>query len=382
MKIGIEAQRLFRKKKHGMDYVALELIKNLMEIDKENQYYIFVAPGEDRCLQKTPNFKIVEVKGSFYPFWEQISLPKAVAKAGCDLIHCTSNTAPLFLKIPLIITLHDIIYLESNSLFKKEGTWYQKFGNVYRSYIVPRVFKKSLKVITVSNFEKGRIANHFKTSENDSRVQVVYNGVSSHFVPIIDQGVLKIAKEKYGLPDKFIFHLGNTDPKKNTVGVLTAYNAFLQTSKEKIPLVMPDYDKHELAAILKEIGNKELINNIILTGYINNTDLPALYTLCEIFLYPSLRESFGIPILEAMRCGAPVITSDVSSLPEISGGAAITVDPTNYAEITEAMTEVMTSCSYKRNLRMRGFRQTFNFSWRKMAEEVCEIYNISYNGNL
>jgi glycosyltransferase involved in cell wall biosynthesis len=145
---------------------------------------------------------------------------------------------------------------------------------------------------------------------------------------------------------------------------------------------MPDYDKAELAAILKEIGNKDLINNIILTGYINNTDLPALYTMCEIFLYPSLRESFGIPILEAMRCGAPVITSDVSSLPEISGGAAITVDPRNYAEITKAMTEVITSCAYKRNLRMRGFRQTFNFSWRKMAEEVLDIYNISYNGNL
>jgi glycosyltransferase involved in cell wall biosynthesis len=382
MKIGIEAQRLFRKNKHGMDYVALELIKNLMDIDKENQYYIFVAPGEDKCLANTLNFKIIEVRGGIYPLWEQISLPKAVKKAGCDILHCTSNTAPLFVNVPLVITLHDIIYLESNALFKKEGTWYQKFGNVYRSFIVPRVFRKSLKVITVSKFEKGRIKDHFKMGSDDNRVQVVYNGVSSHFVPVIDKEVLNDTRKRYGLPEKFIFHLGNTDPKKNTAGVLKAYNDFLSRSEEKIPLVMPDYDRDELASILNSIGNKNLIDNIILTGYIKNTDLPSLYSLCEIFLYPSIRESFGLPILEAMRCGAPVITSDTSSLPEISGGAAVTINPLSHEEITIAMEEIIRNVSFKRNLRMKGFRQTFNFSWRRMAEEVFEIYNVAYDGNL
>ena len=110
MKIAIEAQRIFRKKKHGMDMVALELIKNLQIIDKKNQYYIFVKPDEDNgVLQETANFKVVALEGGSYPTWEQIALPKAAKKYGCDILHCTSNTAPFFTDIPLITILHDII---------------------------------------------------------------------------------------------------------------------------------------------------------------------------------------------------------------------------------------------------------------------------------
>ena len=153
MKIGIEGQRLFRKKKHGMDMVALELIKNLQEIDHKNEYVIFVKPDEDdTCIPDAPNFKVVELISKWgYPGWEQIALPKAAFQEGCDVLHCTSNTGPLFCKVPLVTTLHDIIYLESISLFKKEGSWYQKLGNMYRRYFVPPVIKKSKKVITVSN---------------------------------------------------------------------------------------------------------------------------------------------------------------------------------------------------------------------------------------
>ncbi|MBT7826379.1 MAG: glycosyltransferase family 1 protein, partial [Bacteroidetes bacterium] len=117
MKIGIEGQRLFRVKKHGMDMVALELIRNLQQIDKVNQYVIFINPDEDRtCLSETENFKIVELDGGFYPKWEQLALPKAAAQEKCDILHCTSNTAPLRGSIPLVLTLHDIIYMEHSNL--------------------------------------------------------------------------------------------------------------------------------------------------------------------------------------------------------------------------------------------------------------------------
>ena len=117
MKIGIEAQRIFRKKKHGMDMVALELIKNLQIIDHKNEYFIFVKPDEDSSvLKETPNFRIIELSGGSYPTWEQIALPKAVKKYGCDVLHCTSNTGPFFTNIPLITILHDIIYMESGYL--------------------------------------------------------------------------------------------------------------------------------------------------------------------------------------------------------------------------------------------------------------------------
>jgi len=129
MKIGIEGQRLYRQKKHGMDMVALELIKNLQVIDKNNEYVIFVKPDLDNtCIPAAPNFKIVELAGGPYPVWEQFALPRAAKNEKCDILHCTSNTGPIWTKVPLITILHDIIYLESISIFKKAGTWYQKIG--------------------------------------------------------------------------------------------------------------------------------------------------------------------------------------------------------------------------------------------------------------
>ena len=163
MKIGIEAQRIFRKKKHGMDMVALELIRNLQTIDNENEYLIFVKPDvDDSVIQESANFRIVKLKGGFYPLWEQIVLPRAAKKLGCQILHCTSNTAPIFTSIPLVVTLHDIIYMESSYLkiLRGTGTLYQKFGNVYRKIFVPKIVRKSKKIMTVSNFEKTLLCEH------------------------------------------------------------------------------------------------------------------------------------------------------------------------------------------------------------------------------
>ena len=377
MKIGIEGQRLFRTKKHGMDIVALELIRNLQEIDHENEYYIFVKKDVDTgVLTETSNFKIITLEGGSYPIWEQFILPKAAKKYGCDLLHCTSNTAPLYCDIPLVTTLHDIIYMESSytKILKSDATNYQKFGNVYRKLVVPHVVKKSQKIITVSNFEKNRIADFFNMKEDD-RLTAVYNGVSDHFRKISDQTELTRVKDKYGLPDHFFFFLGNTDPKKNTRGTLKAFSDFLKQSKSDYKLVMLDYDREELEKILAEINDKQLIDKIVLTGYVNNTDLPAIYSQSAIFLYPSLRESFGIPMLEAMACGVPVITSNTSSMPEVSGNAAHIVNPYQPEEITNGMIKILSDKEYSENLCTKGLVRRELFSWKSMAEQVLAIYN-------
>ncbi|PKP52928.1 MAG: group 1 glycosyl transferase [Bacteroidetes bacterium HGW-Bacteroidetes-1] len=375
MKIGIEGQRLFRVKKHGMDMVALELIKNLQKIDLINEYFIFVKPDEDRlCLEETKNFHLIELDGGPYPTWEQIALPKAAKKYGCDLLHCTSNTAPISTSIPLIITLHDIIYLESVSILKKGGTWYQKTGNMYRRFVVPRVVSKSKKIITVSNFEKERIRKFFGFPESDQRLVAIYNGVSEHFHKVTDETELKRVKDKYHLPDRYAFFLGNTDPKKNTKGVLQAFSKYLKESNDPLSLVMLDYDKNALNSLLNEIGDVDLIKHIHLTGYVVNTDLPSIYSQCAVFLYPSLRESFGIPMLEAMRCGSPVITSDTSSMPEVSGGAAMIINPFKPEEITEAMKLILTDEKKSNELIEKGFLQSAKFSWNAMAQEVLTLY--------
>lgn len=376
MKIGIEGQRLFRSKKHGMDMVALELIRNLQLIDKENEYVLFIKPDQDDgVIQETENFRIEKLKGGFYPFWEQVALPKAALEAGCDLLHCTSNTAPVRTNIPLVVTLHDIIYMESSYLkiLKGSGSSYQKFGNAYRKLVVPRIVKKSDKIITVSHFEKNRIAEFFGM-KGDTRLTAVYNGVSEHFKPVTDPAELKRVKEKYRLPDKYFFFLGNTDPKKNTKGTLKAYSKYVKQAGPEVKLLMLDYDREELAKLLAEIGNPSLMEQIKLTGYVVNTDLPAIYSQCELFLYPSLRESFGIPMLEAMASGAVVITSDTSSMPEIAGDAARIINPFKSDQITAAMLELMKDEKTRAELREKGFERAKLFTWRHMAEEVLEIY--------
>lgn len=378
MKIGIEAQRIFRKKKHGMDMVALELIKNLQIIDRVNDYFIFVKPDEDNAiLQETANFKIIELNGGPYPTWEQIALPKAAKKYHCDILHCTSNTAPFFTDIPLITTLHDIIYMESSYLkiLKSSATPYQKFGNIYRKLIVPRVVKKSKKVITVSHFEKNRIGEFFGI-KGDKKLDAIYNGVSEHFKPITNNEELLRVKNAYHLPDKFFFFLGNTDPKKNTKGTLKAFSDFLKQSNSDYKLVMLDYDKIELNKLLIEINDVNLINQIVLTGYVVNTDLPAIYSQCDVFLYPSLRESFGIPMLEAMSCNVPVITSNTSSMPEVAADAAHIIDPFQSEKITAGIIKILNDDDYRKSLCEKGLERSKQFSWKNMAKDYLKQYEL------
>ena len=376
MKIGIEGQRLFRRKKHGMDMVALELIRNLQRIDTENEYILFIKPDEDdRVIMETANFRIVKPEGGFYPYWEQVALPRAARKAGCNILHCTSNTAPVSTDIPLVVTLHDIIYMESSYLkiMEGSGSLYQKFGNAYRRMIVPQIVKKSRKIITVSHFEKNRIGDFFGMA-GDPRLTAVYNGVSEHFKPVSDQVELQRVKEKYHLPDRYFFFLGNTDPKKNTRGTLKAYSEFLKQTGSDIRLVMLDYDRVELEKLLAEINDPTLIERIVLTGYVVNTDLPSIYGQCEVFLYPSLRESFGIPMLEAMACGVPVITSNTSSMPEVAGDAALIINPFKPEEITDALISLTSDNALKKQFITKGFAQAAMFSWKAMAENVLRIY--------
>jgi glycosyltransferase involved in cell wall biosynthesis len=372
MKIAIEAQRLFREKKHGMDFVALELIKNLMEIDKKNEYFIFVSPDKDKCIQSTNNFTIIELDGGAYPIWEQFALPKAIKKYGCEILQCTSNTAPINISIPLIVILHDIIYMESIAIFKNGYSFYQKIGNMYRRFIVPKILNKATKIITVSNFERNRIKDFFNFP--DEKIIAIYNGVGSHFNVITDNNYLSEIRQKYLLPEKYFFFLGNTDPKKNTKNVLQAYSNYTKQKGNSTKLLMLDFDEIELNKLLVEINDKPLRQNIYLAGYVANTDLPAIYNMAELFLYPSLRESFGIPILEAMACGIPVITSNTSSMPEIAENAAKIINPFNHSEITNAMIEISENESIKKDFVTKGFEQVKHFSWKQMAQQNLNLY--------
>lgn len=371
MRIGIEAQRIFRTNKHGMDYVVLQEIKELQKMDTKNEYFVFVAPGEDRCLEDTRNVHIIEIGGNFYPSWEQFTLPKAVKELNLDMLHCTSNTAPIRCKIPLILTLHDIIFLEPRD--KSNKSLYQNLGWFYRRLVVPRILKKCKCIITVSNFEMNNIIS--KLGIPQERMAMIYNGYNDWFKPTQDiQQVYKKYIDDWG----YFFFLGNTDPKKNTERTLVAYSMYLEKSDVKRKLLMADLDKGYLDGIIERNHIENINNHIVMPGYIVNSDLPYIYNSAFAFLYTSLRESFGIPLLEAMACGTPVITSNTSSMPEIGGTDAILVNPESPEEIAEKMLLLEKDDQYYRKQEEYGIKRAQLFSWRLTAEQLLNVYEKVY----
>ena len=356
MKIAIEAQRIFRPNKHGMDFVALETIRELQKMDHENEYFIFVSPGEDRCLESSENMHIIELKCPTYPLWEQMAL-----------LHCTSNTAPLHCPVPLVLTLHDIIYLEKRQ--SSSQSWYQEMGWHYRRLVVPRILPKCKKIITVSQFERKRIleALHLPSEQ----LVAVYNGFNSHFH--LQPKAPEITR-KYIDSDNYLFFLGNTDPKKNIPRVLKAYSEYLKRSEKKLPLLIADLKEDAIDRILEEEKITDIKSSLRFPGYIANTDLAALYSGAFAFLYPSLRESFGIPMLEAMACGTPIIAGNTSAMPEIAGEKALLVDPFISEDITEGILRLENDDKFYHQQVEYGVIRSKLFSWNNTAKSLLEIY--------
>ncbi len=371
MRIGIEAQRIFRKNKHGMDYVVLQEIKELQLLDTENEYFIFVKPGEDRCIEETKNFHIIEVKCPSYPLWEQVALPYAARKYNVDILHCTSNTAPIICNTPLVLTLHDIIFLEPRDTNNK--SFYQNLGWLYRRLVVPRILDKCKRIITVSNFELKNIIG--KLSIPESRMAMIYNGYNTWFKPIND---VESITSKYIDNTGYFFFLGNTDPKKNTERTLIAYSNYCKQSSVKRNLLVADLAPQYLEEFIVKNKLDNIRDQVVLTGYVVNSHLPYIYNGAFAFLYTSLRESFGIPLLEAMACGTPVITSNTSSMPEIGGKDAALVNPESSEEITQMMLLIENDNEYREKIKAIGLERVGHFSWKNTASNLLKLYKDVY----
>lgn len=371
MKIGIEIQRLFRKQKYGIETSSLELIKKMQALDPKFEFVILAANDDDKtCFTESKNFKVKTLPGDFFADFEQLFLPIAAKTQKLDLLHCTGNTTPYFCSVPIVQTLHDIIFMDP---IPRNDNMYQRFGNHYRRRLVPLVTPRSEAVITVSNYEKERIVS--RLSIDESKIEVIYNGINSSHFKICDSLKEKArVKLQYGLPEKFILFLGNPSFRKNPTGVIEAYVMYASKVKHPLPLVTPGLTQKYVTQELKRLNAEYDPNLFISPGYILEEDLPIVYGLSEVFLFPSLSEGFGMPIVEAMACGTPVITSKISSMPEIAGDAALLIDPMSAPTIADALIDLLSNEEFRLDKIQDGLLNAKRFSWDITAEKVLGIY--------
>jgi glycosyltransferase involved in cell wall biosynthesis len=374
-KIHIEAQRLFRTQKHGMDVVALELLQRMSNANTTYNMEVLVKADEDICLQGSKSMKITMLQNLFYPLWEQWLLPRFAASGKAALLHCTGNTAPLWGKTPLLVTIHDLIFLEQNYLLKKDGgSLYQRFGNTYRSLVVPRIAKKAKYIITVSEFQRQLIMQRLQVPAE--KIAVVYNGADERFFVTATAEQKNNVSQQYQLPQKpFILFLANTEPRKNTDGVLKAFAIFCaQYPQLQHHLVVKGLTDDILAKKIADNGASAYAHRIKRIGYIGHQHLPVIYQAASMLWFPSFSEGFGLPIIEAMAGGTPVITSNSSVMPEIAGDAAIFVNPHSPQELANAAANLASNELLQQSLIEKGKERAQLFTWKKSVNQLLTIY--------
>jgi glycosyltransferase involved in cell wall biosynthesis len=243
-------------------------------------------------------------------------------------------------------------------------------SNFVHKYILPRTLRNADKIIAISQNTKNDLIKHFNIPED--KIRVVYLAVNNNYKPVSNEEVKRV-KDKYNPNSPFILYVGTLEPRKNIVRLIDAFHRLKQ---KEIPhkLVIAGKKGWKYENIFGEIEKLKLKDDVIFTGYVSDEDLPALYNAADLFVYPSIYEGFGLPPLEAMACGTPVITSNTSSLPEVVGGAGIMVDPYNIDELSNKMQEVLTSKNLRKELSEKGLKRAKMFSWEKCAKETLEVF--------
>jgi glycosyltransferase involved in cell wall biosynthesis len=345
--------------------------KILMEIKKREIKDRIILLGSNNYYDYSKiNFKnniflsngIISRNRIFRILWEQIILPIKAKKNNIDILHCPAHVLPLFYSQKTVLTIHDLAF----KLFPKAFKWQNRF---YLNFIVPLSIKKADRIIAVSKNTKKDIIEEYNIDSN--KIKVIYNGVNEKYREIRDEIIINKVKEKYKLPKKFILYLGTLEPRKNIKRLIKAFN---KVKKSDTKLVIAGGKGWLYDDIFELVKTLNLENEIIFTGYVDEEDIVPLYNAATVFVYPSLYEGFGLPPLEAMACGTPVITSNVSSLPEVVGEAAITIDPYNIEDISSAIRKVLNSEKLKENLSKKGIQQSKKFSWKKTTEETLNLY--------
>ena len=376
MRIGIDYTAAVRQGA-GIGRYCRELIRALAQVDQDNEYLLLIAgnssPEEkdklDSAFAGARNFSYRHLRLSerwLYRLWHrlQLPLPIEIVSGRLDLFHSPDFTLPPT-RARTILTVHDLSFLRVP----------QHADPRLRQYlhkVVPRSVRRADLVLADSESTKRDLIELLDTPVE--RVRVVMAGVDAHFQPVTDEAALTRIRERYRLPERFILSVGTLQPRKNFVGLIEAFHQMRQRTHAPQRLVIVGqkgwlYD--EIFATVATLGLEEQVSFL---GFVADEDLPALYTLADLFAFPSFYEGFGIPILEAMACGTPVVASDASSLPEVVGEAGLMVKPEDTAALAEAMERALDDAALRVELIARGREQARRFTWEQSARQLHAAY--------
>lgn len=372
MRIGIDARLINYRR--GIGNYVYHTVQMLAEMPSDFQYVLYVSnESAKQFVPQVPNMTVKTLLPAPYALWEQVILPMEIKYNPVDLLFCPANTAPLvkYPKVPIILTVHDVMYLLPKSVLPESVSLYQRLGRIYRKLVIPHVINSAEKIITVSNYSRSDIINNTKVAAD--KIHVIYEAPGSTFRQVTREVVNAVTK-KYNIEKSYIVALGAIDPRKNTHTIIQSFAKFLHQVNGDYYLLLLGLNRKTKKYFLRYADQLGISSNIKALDFVSEEELIALYNGALFFLYPSLYEGFGLPLLEAMACGTPVISSARTSIPEIAGNAALLVDPTNVEAILEAMARLSYSETTRLQYVQRGFKQVKQFSWEQSTAKLLAIF--------
>ena len=364
MRIGINASKIFDVHT-GVGRYTTNLCRSIFKMGSKDDYYLY-APGRmgNVIITDLETPTVAKHNNTLRILWEQIVLPIYSRKNRLDLFHYTDHALSLIHRVrPTIITVHDIAYIRFPNLLNKSR-------RIYKKNILKISIRKADIIVADSHSTKRDIIEYFGVE--DEKIKVVHLGVESRFRPIENVEEYRL---RNNLPSKMILNVGTLEPRKNVVTLIKVFKELRGKGFEDYKLVIAGDKGWLYEQIFKEVEHSGLKQEILFRGVVSDEDLPMLYNCAGIFVYPSLYEGFGLPPLEAMACGIPVITSNTSSLPEVIGDVGIMVDPTDEKSLCDAMYSVLTNKELWQHMSNKGLLRSKMFSWERSAQEILKIYD-------
>jgi glycosyltransferase involved in cell wall biosynthesis len=376
MKIGIDA-RFYGPEGTGIGRYVEKLLVNLEQVDDKNEYTVFLREENFRLYNpNASNFRKIKADASWYSLKEQVIMPAVLLKEKLDLVHFPHFNIPLLYPGKFVVTVHDLTKSKfgSKAASTRSLPVYLAKQNLYKITMNQAVSKAKM-IFVPSEYVKTQLQKSLKTPAE--KIVVTYEGAEEFYDPSYSpsEGKVKEILGKYSIKTPFLIFVGNTYPYKNVEVVLEAL-LDLPTELKFVCVAPRNKFLDRLLSRAEELGVK---NRLVTTGFVNDEDLKLLFKVASCFVFPSLSEGFGLPALEAMGVGCPVIAADSSSLPEVYQDGALYFDPKKPKELVKKVTLILNDQQTRNNLIAQGYQQVRKYSWRKMAEQTAKVYNVVLN---